>query len=258
LIRDDGRRPDEPRPVSLELGCLKYAEGSCLAVAGNTRVLCAASVERRVPPFLAGSGQGWVTAEYGLLPRSTHQRTARESDRPRSRSQEIKRFLGRSLRAVCDLSALGEQQVIVDCDVIQADGGTRTLALTGGFCALKQAVETMRGRGLTSAVSVGQLASATSIGQRVERDPLIESVAAISVGIVEGEVLLDLDYSEDSRADTDMNLVLTASGRIVEVQATAEHVPFGFAEFTRMYNLAARAIDELIQLQHASFKTAGG
>jgi len=240
VIRDDGRKPDEMRPVALELGCLKYAEGSCLATAGNTRVLCAASVERRVPPFLAGSGQGWVTAEYGLLPRSTHQRTARESDRPHSRSQEIKRFLGRSLRAVCDLSALGEQQVIVDCDVIQADGGTRTLALTGGFCALKQAVERMRGRG------------------SVERDPLIEHVAAISVGIVDGEVLLDLDYSEDSRADTDMNLVLTESGRIVEVQATAEHVPFRFEEFTRMYDLAAKAIGELIQLQHASVKTIGG
>jgi ribonuclease PH len=227
------------RPVTLELGCLKYAEGSCLAVAGNTRVLCAASVERRVPPFLVGSGQGWVTAEYGLLPRSTHQRTARESDRPRGRSQEIKRFLGRSLRAVCDLSVLGEQQIIVDCDVIQADGGTRTLALTGGFCALKQAVESVRGRG------------------SVKRDPLIEYVAATSVGIVDGEVLLDLDYSEDSRADTDMNLVLTESGRIVEIQATAEHVPFGFDEFSRMYNLAARAIGELIQLQHVSLQQKG-
>jgi ribonuclease PH len=240
MTRDDGRRPDELRPVTLELGCLKYAEGSCMAVAGNTRVLCAASVERRVPPFLVGSGQGWVTAEYGLLPRSTNQRTPRETERPRSRSQEIKRFLGRSLRAVCDLSALGEQQVIVDCDVIQADGGTRTLALTGGFCALKQALESVRGRG------------------RVEREPLIEHVAAISVGIVEGDVLLDLAYSEDSRADTDMNLVLTESGRIVEVQATAEHVPFRFDEFNRMYELAAKAIGELIQLQHASLKTTGG
>jgi ribonuclease PH len=240
MSRDDGRRPDEIRPVTLELGCLKYAEGSCLAVAGNTRVLCAASIEKRVPPFLVGSGQGWVTAEYGLLPRSTHQRTPRESDRPRGRSQEIKRFLGRSLRAVCDLSALGEQQIIVDCDVIQADGGTRTLALTGGFCALKQAVERVRGRGF------------------VERDPLIEHVAATSVGIVDGEVLLDLDYSEDSRADTDMNLVLTESGRIVEVQATAEHVPFNFEEFSRMYSLAARAIGELIQLQQTSLSSVRG
>jgi len=236
--REDGRRTDEMRRVTLELGPLKYAEGPCLATAGNTRVLCAASFERRVPPFLVGSGQGWVTAEYGLLPRSTHQRTARESERPRGRSQEIKRFLGRSLRAVCDLSALGEQQFILDCDVIQADGGTRTLALTGAFCALKQAVERMRGRGF------------------VERDPLIEHVAATSVGIVDGEILLDLDYSEDSRADTDMNLVLTESGRIVEVQSTAEHVPFRLEEFDRMYRLAARAIGELIQLQHGSFTPA--
>jgi ribonuclease PH len=239
MMRDDGRRAEETRSVTLELGCLKYAEGSCLATAGNTRVLCAASVERRVPPFLVGSGQGWVTAEYGLLPRSTNQRTPRETERPRSRSQEIKRFLGRSLRAVCDLSALGEQQIIVDCDVIQADGGTRTLALTGGFCALAQAVEGLRERG--------------SLG----RSPLIEHVAAISVGIVDGDVLLDLAYSEDSRADTDMNLVMTESGRIVEVQATAEHVPFRFDEFNRMYGLAAGAIGELIHLQHASLKTAG-
>ena len=234
MSRDDGRKADEMRPVTLELGPLKYAEGSCLATAGNTRVLCAASFEKRVPPFLVGSGQGWVTAEYGLLPRSTYQRTPREVDRPRGRSQEIKRFLGRSLRAVCDLSALGEQQVIIDCDVIQADGGTRTLALTGAFCALKQAIERMRGRGF------------------IERNPLIEHVAATSVGVVDGEVLLDLAYSEDSRADTDMNLVLTESGKIVEVQATAEHIPFGFEEFTRMYELAARAIRGLIQLQHKS------
>ena len=234
MTRDDGRQPDEMRPVTLELGYLRYAEGSCMATAGNTRVLCAASVERRVPPFLVGSGQGWVTAEYGLLPRSTNTRTPRETERPRSRSQEIKRLLGRSLRAVCDLSALGEQQIIVDCDVIQADGGTRTLALTGGFCALKQAVARMREHGL------------------LERSPLIEHVAATSVGIVDGEVLLDLAYSEDSRADTDMNLVVTESGRIVEVQATAEHVPFRFDEFSSMYDLAAKAISELIRLQHAS------
>ncbi|MBN2464671.1 ribonuclease PH [candidate division WOR-3 bacterium] len=240
MSRDDGRKPDEMRAVNLELDCLRYAEGSCMATAGNTRVLCAASIEKRVPPFLVGSGQGWVTAEYGLLPRSTNTRTPRETERPRSRSQEIRRFLGRSLRAVCDLSAFGEQQVIVDCDVIQADGGTRTLALTGGFCALKQAVERMRERGL------------------IERNPLIEHVAATSVGIVDGDVLLDLAYSEDSRADTDMNLVMTESGRIVEVQATAEHVPFRFDEFSSMYGLAAEAINELIRLQHASFKRTGG
>jgi ribonuclease PH len=234
-VREDGRQYAELRPVRLELSYLSHAEGSCLATAGNTRVLCAASVERRVPPFLVGSGQGWVTAEYGLLPRSTHQRTPRETERPRARSQEIKRFLGRSLRAVCDLSVLGEVQVIVDCDVIQADGGTRTLALTGGFCALKQAVDGL--------VAKGQL----------RRSPLIEHVAAVSVGVVDGEVMLDLAYSEDARADTDMNLVLTESGRIVEVQATAEHIPFTLSQWQQMYDTAARAIRELIGVQHSLF-----
>ncbi len=234
-MRLGGRSPDELRPVSLELGYLKYAEGSCLASAGNTQVLCAASVEKRVPPFLVGTGQGWVTAEYALLPRSTHQRTAREWERPRGRTQEIKRFIGRALRAVCDLSALGEQQVIVDCDVIQADGGTRTLALTGGFCALKQAIETLKGQG------------------RVERSPIIEHVAATSVGKVDGELLLDLIYEEDSRAEMDMNLALTESGRIVEIQATAEGMPFTFDELDRLYNLARTALNHLFELQHAAF-----
>jgi ribonuclease PH len=232
LTRVDGRRYDQLRPVRLEMGYLDHAEGSCLATAGGTRVLCAASVERRVPPFLSGSGQGWVTAEYGLLPRSTHTRSAREEGKPRSRSQEIRRFLGRSLRAVCDMSALGEQQIILDCDVLQADGGTRTLALTGGFCALKQAIDRLLKQGL------------------VARDPLIEYAAATSVGIVDGEVLLDLAYEEDSRADTDMNLVLTESGRIVEIQATAEHVPFTFEQFGRLHDLAAQGIRELVRLEH--------
>jgi len=231
MTRTDGRRPDELRPVTLELGYLSYAEGSCLASAGNTRVLCAATFDRRVPPFLVGSGQGWITAEYGLLPRSTQQRTARETDAPRGRTQEIRRFLGRSLRAVCDLSALGEQQLIVDCDVIQADGGTRTLALTGGFCALKRAVDTLLKRGL------------------IGRNPVIEHVAATSVGIVDGEALLDLAYDEDSRADTDMNVVLTESGRIVEIQATAEHVPFTFEQFNQLFVTASRAIRGLFNLQ---------
>jgi ribonuclease PH len=233
-VRSDGRRPDEMRDVRLEMGYLDHAEGSCLAVAGHTRVLCAASVEKRVPPFLAGSGQGWVTAEYGLLPRSTHTRTPRAEGRPVSRSQEIKRFLGRSLRAVCDMAALGEQQIIIDCDVLQADGGTRTLALTGGFCALKQAVGKLLRQGL------------------VARDPLIEFVAATSVGIVDGEPLLDLAYDEDSRADTDMNVVLTESGRIVEIQATAEHIPFTFEQFGTLYALAAGGAAELLRRQHAA------
>ena len=230
-VRTDGRRADELRPVTLEMGYLKYAEGSCLASAGNTRVLCAASFEPRVPPFLVGSGQGWVTAEYGLLPRATHQRTARETNGLRGRTQEIKRFLGRSLRAVCDLAALGETQLLVDCDVIQADGGTRTLALTAGFCALRQAVTCLVARG------------------RIERSPVIEHVAATSCGIVHGELLLDLVYEEDSQADTDMNLVLTESGRIVEVQATAEHVPFTRAEFDGLLECATRGIRSLFALQ---------
>ncbi|MEO0080679.1 MAG: ribonuclease PH [candidate division WOR-3 bacterium] len=232
-LRNDGRRPDEMRPVVLELGFLAHAEGSCLASAGNTRVLCAATVERRVPAFLVGTGQGWVTAEYALLPRSTHERTARESERPRSRSAEIRRFLGRALRAVCDLEALGERQVIVDCDVLQADGGTRTLALTGGFCALVQAFGWLRSRG------------------EIERSPVIEYVAAVSLGKVRDELLVDLAYDEDSRADVDLNLAMTESGRIVEIQATAEGMPFTVEELRRMIDLGGRAVSELIRRQHA-------
>lgn len=238
-MRADGRKADELRPVTLEMGFLAHAEGSCLATAGNTRVICAASVERRVPSFLVNSGQGWVTAEYGLLPRSTHERVARETT-PRGRSQEIQRLLGRSLRAVCNLAALGEQQIIIDCDVLQADGGTRTLALTGGFCALRQAVN-------------GLLASGA-----IRRDPIIENVAATSVGIVGSELLLDLAYEEDSRAETDMNVVMTASGRIVEVQATAEHRPFTFEQFTGLYQLAAGAIRKLVALQQQAVPAGAG
>lgn len=233
-MRSDGRRPNELRPVKLEVGYLDHAEGSCLAIAGRTRVLCAASVESRVPPFLVNSGQGWVTAEYGLLPRSTHERVGRETI-PRGRTQEIQRFVGRSLRAVCNLAALGEQQIVVDCDVLQADGGTRVLALTGGFCALWQAVAGL-GRGIPVS------------------DVILEHVAAVSVGIVGGELLLDLAYDEDSRADTDMNVVMTESGRIVEVQATAEHMPFTFEQFRQLYELAAGGISELIRLQKAALQ----
>jgi len=238
--RFDGRRPDELRPVSLEMGYLEHAEGSCLATAGKTRVLCAASVESRVPPFLVGSGRGWVTAEYGLLPRSTHTRVQRETVRPRGRTLEIKRLIGRALRAVCDTALLGERQVIIDCDVIQADGGTRTLALTAGFCALRQAIRWMRDRG------------------QVERDPVIEHVAATSVGKVDGRLLLDLAYEEDSRAEVDMNLALTESGRIVEIQATAEGMPFGFDELQRLHELAAGGVAELVRLQHEALDPPDG
>ncbi len=230
-MRPDGRANDELRPVKLELGFLDHAEGSCLASAGKTRVLCAASVESRVPPFLVGTGHGWVTAEYAMLPRSTHQRTAREVDRPRSRSQEIKRFIGRSLRAVCDPGVLGERQVVIDCDVIQADGGTRTLALTGGYCALAQACARLLERG------------------DIKRSPIIESIAGTSVGRVRGEPVVDLCYEEDSHAEMDMNLALTRSGRIVEIQATAERLPFTFEELAQLHALAARAIGQLAELQ---------
>ena len=239
-MRQDGRRRDELRPVTLEMDCLKYAEGSCLASAGNTRVLCAATVERRVPPFLVGSGQGWITAEYAMLPRSTSQRTARETQRPRSRSQEIKRFIGRTLRAVSDLSALDERQVIIDCDVLQADGGTRTLALTGGFCALARAVKWLLDR------------------QEIKRSPLIEHVAATSLGKVSGELLVDLAYDEDSQAELDMNLAMTESGRIVEIQATAERMPFTPEELARLQELGARAVSRLISLQHEALERDEG
>lgn len=236
LTRSDGRTSDQIREIKIELGCLKFAEGSCLINAGDTRILCAATFERRVPPFLVGSGQGWITAEYNLLPRSTKERTIRESTtgRVKGRNQEIQRFLGRSLRAVCDLYALGENQIIVDCDVLQADGGTRTISLTGGFCALAQAVKNLLDKKL------------------LEKNPIVENVAATSVGIVDGQILLDLVYEEDSKADTDMNLVMTESGRIVEIQATAERIPFTLDDYMQMFNLARQAIEKIIQIQRSS------
>jgi ribonuclease PH len=233
MPRKDGRTNEQARPITIEMGFLRYAEGSCLITAGDTKVVCSATYDRRVPPFLVGSGQGWVTAEYGLLPRSTEQRTQRESatGRPNSRSAEIRRLLGRSLRAVCDLYAMGETQIILDADVIQADGGTRTLALTGCFCALAQAVKVLVEK------------------RKIAKNPIIEAAAATSVGIVNGQVLLDLAYDEDSQADTDMNLVMTESGRIVEVQSTAERIPFSFQEFQKMYELASREIANTVTLQ---------
>lgn len=233
MSRSDGRTNEQARGIEIQPGYLKYAEGSCLIIAGNTRIVCSATHDRRVPPFLVGSGQGWVTAEYGLLPRSTQQRTQRESatGRPNSRSAEIRRFLGRSLRAVCDLFAMGESQIILDADVIQADGGTRTLSVTGCFCALAQAVEVLLKQ------------------RKIARNPIIEPVAATSVGIVNGAVLLDLAYDEDSQADTDMNLVMTGSGRIVEIQSAAERIPFTFAEFQRMFELGRQEIERTVTLQ---------
>jgi ribonuclease PH len=224
------------RPVSLEPGVGKYAEGSCLARFGDTHVLCMATVEERVPPFLRNTGRGWVTAEYGMLPRSTHTRTDREAARGRQsgRTQEIQRLIGRSLRAITDLTALGERQIRIDCDVLQADGGTRTAAITGSYVALYQALAKM--------CAAGSLPSL----------PLNDSVAAISCGVFEGSAVLDLDYAEDSQAMTDANFVLTGGGGIVEIQATAEGAPFDEASFARMLTLARSGIAELTRAQHAA------
>jgi ribonuclease PH len=217
------------RAITLEPGISRHAEGSCLAKFGNTHVLCAATVEERVPPWLRNSGKGWVTAEYGMLPRATNTRTDREAARGRQsgRTQEIQRLIGRSLRAVTNLVALGERQIRLDCDVIEADGGTRTAAITGSYVALYQA--------LAKLVASGKLPAL----------PLTDSVAAISCGVFDGTPVLDLDYAEDSKAETDANFVMTGTGGIVEIQATAEGAPFGDGEFARMIELARAGIAEL-------------
>ncbi len=231
--RPSGRAPNALRTVSLEPGFAKYAEGSCLTRFGDTHVLCTASVEDRVPPWLRNTGRGWVTAEYGMLPRSTSERMDREAARGKQsgRTVEIQRLIGRSLRAVTDLSALGELQVRVDCDVLQADGGTRTAAITGGYVALHEAFAKM--------VKIGA----------VEKLPFTDQVAAVSCGIYEGVPVLDLDYAEDSTAQADANFVLTGRGDIVEVQGTAEDKPFPRAEFDRLLDLAAEGVQTLSTLQ---------
>jgi len=224
------------RPVSLEPGVSKYAEGSCLAKFGDTHVLCTASVEERVPPFLRNTGKGWVTAEYGMLPRSTATRTDREAARGRQsgRTQEIQRLIGRSLRAVTDLARLGERQIKIDCDVLQADGGTRTAAVTGSYVALHLALRRMVDGGLLAAL------------------PLRDSVAAVSCGVCADAAVLDLDYAEDSQAQTDANFVLTGKGGIVEIQATAEGAPFDEALFAEMMRLARAGVAELTRRQWAA------
>jgi ribonuclease PH len=232
-MRPSGREVDELRPISLEPGFAKYAEGSCMARFGETHVLCAATVEDRVPPFLKNTGTGWVTAEYGMLPRSTHSRTGREAARGRQggRTMEIQRLIGRSLRAVIDMKALGERQIRLDCDVIQADGGTRTAAITGSWVALRIAID-------------GLIAD-----KRLKSDPLTDSVAAVSCGIFEGAAVLDLDYDEDSAAQADANFVLTGKGGIVEIQGTAETEPFSRDSFAEMLRLAESGISRLAELQ---------
>ena len=233
IMRPSGRQHNEKRAVSIEIGTSKYAEGSSLIRFGDTHVLCTASVEERVPPFLRGQGIGWVTAEYGMLPRSTHTRTDREAARGKQsgRTLEIQRLIGRSLRAVTDTKALGERQVRIDCDVIQADGGTRTAAITGGYIALYLA--------LTNLVSKQVLPSV----------PLSDQVAAISCGIYKGYPVLDLDYSEDSSAEADCNFVLTGTGGIIEIQATAEKEPFSPSIFDELTTLAKCGVAELVRLQ---------
>ena len=214
-MRPDGRQPDALRPIRFEMGFSPYAEGSCLVKMGDTHVLCTASVDEATPPWLRGQGRGWVTAEYSMLPRATHQRTRREvnSGKPSGRTQEIQRLIGRSLRACIDLKALGERQILIDCDVLQADGGTRTASVTGAWLALKSACLWLKDEGV------------------IKTDPVHAQLAAVSAGIIAGEPRLDLEYEEDRVAETDANFVLTSAGGVVEVQATAEDRPMSQAEF---------------------------
>jgi ribonuclease PH len=230
-MRADGRRPDQMRPVEIQTGYLLTAEGSALIEVGSTRVLCAASVEQTVPQFLRGSGKGWVTAEYAMLPRATVSRSPRETVRPSGRTQEIQRLIGRSLRSVVDLAALGERTIILDCDVLQADGGTRTAAITGAFVALSISVQQL--------VQFGVLRAS----------PIRDAVAAVSVGIIGGEAMIDLAYEEDSRAEVDMNVVMTGTGRFVEVQATAEQKSFDDAQLSLLLALARRGVGSLVKVQ---------
>jgi len=233
MKRVDSRSLDEGRPLTITPRYLKHAEGSVLIEVGDTKVICAATVEERVPPFLKGKGSGWVTAEYGMLPRSSKDRIPRESVRGKvsGRTQEIQRLIGRSLRAVIDLPKLGERTVWIDCDVVQADGGTRTASISGAFVALALALRAQR--------DAGKLAS----------DPIKDHVAATSIGMLEDQYLLDLNYHEDSRADVDMNVVMTGVGEFVEVQGTAESKPFSHDALSKMLELAARGIDDIVKHQ---------
>ena len=233
MTRPSGRRPEQLRPVRLQRGWTRHAEGSVLVEFGETRVLCTASVEERVPPFLRDRGRGWLTAEYGMLPRATNTRTEREAARGRQsgRTLEIQRLIGRALRAAVDLGALGERTIQVDCDVLQADGGTRTAAITGAFVAVHDALGWMKAQGMLQAL------------------PVRDFVAAVSVGVYRGTPVLDLDYAEDSACDTDMNVVMTGEGGFIEVQGTAEGAPYSRAEMDALLTLASRGIEELVSHQ---------
>jgi ribonuclease PH len=235
--RSSGRRANEIRPLKITRNYTKFAEGSVLVEMGQTRVLCTASVEEKVPPHKKNTGSGWITAEYSMLPRATQQRSQRESlGRPKGRTQEIQRLIGRSLRSVIDLDLLGERQIIIDCDVIQADGGTRTAAINGGFIALIDALSKLKG------------------DNKIKKDPLLEYLAAVSVGVVAGKKVLDLDYAEDVEAEVDMNVVMTESGKFVEVQGTAEGIPFSRKTMDDMLDLAQEGILELIKKQKEALK----
>ncbi|HET9741225.1 MAG TPA: ribonuclease PH [Terriglobales bacterium] len=240
LCRSDNRTPEQMRPVRITPDYIAMAEGSALIEVGHTRVICTASIEETVPGFLRNSGKGWITSEYGMLPRSTLTRTPRESAKGRigGRTHEIQRLIGRSLRAIADLSALGERTIFIDCDVIQADGGTRTASITGAYVALALAVRRLQAAGT------------------LKKSPLRDSVAATSVGIVDGAVLLDVAYEEDSRADVDMNLVMTGAGRFVEVQATAEHMAFDDGQFAELLRIAKHGITDLMGMQKAALEAA--
>jgi ribonuclease PH len=235
-MRPSGRKPDELRPVRITRGYTRHAEGSVLVEFGDTRVLCTASIDEKLPPFLKGQGRGWVTAEYGMLPRATNTRTQREAatGKQSGRTQEIQRLIGRSLRAVTELAGLGERTIQIDCDVIQADGGTRTASITGAFVALYDAARLLADRRVITAW------------------PLVDFVAAVSVGMYEGVPLLDLDYVEDSRCETDMNVVMTGAGGLVEIQGTAEGTPFSRAQLDAMVDLAGAGIGQLIAAQRSA------
>lgn len=232
------RKENELRQVFLGPGFAKYAEGSCFVKFGDTHVICTATLEEKVPPFLRNTGSGWISAEYGMLPRATSQRVEREASRGKQsgRTQEIQRLIGRALRSVVDLKQLGERQIKIDCDVTQADGGTRTASITGAYVALHQALQKMLDRGIIKTL------------------PIIDQVAAVSCGISNGQVLLDLDYNEDSTAEVDANFVITGSGKLVEIQATAEKIPFSENEFSEMLTIARHGINDLIDLQKQALK----
>ena len=237
-MRSQNRKPNELRPVFLGPSFVKFAEGSCFVKFGDTHVICAATIEEKVPPFLRNTGSGWVTAEYGMLPRCSHERIDREAVKGKQtgRTQEIQRLIGRALRAVVDLKALGERQIRIDCDVLQADGGTRTASITGAYVALHQALQKLVDT------------------KKIPKLPLIDQIAAVSCGIVEGKAMLDLNYQEDSNAQVDANFVMTGSGKLVEVQAAAEKHPFSEEEFHNMLALARSGSQELIALQKQALK----